>query len=304
MNRPPRRPHLDRSSVAADVVEHHRAGVCGGPAGSCPAGEPSAARPDELPRERAGGSAHLRHSRHRRRRGAGTGFTAASGNAGNCPSGERRIGWTVGVGGTTSTCTATCCGTAMVHPRVLRRDRRDRASSAADRAARACGKRRPHRTSQQSRLLTSLRTTLAPDAERSSGSVGLLFCDLDGFKKVNDRHGHLVGDAVLIEVGRRLLALTQPPQVVSRLAAVMSSSSWLPLRRRPRFTGSVRPSRKTFSAPFSPGMARSPSASASAQPSGRPATTRASSSSTRTATCTESRPPLLARIASSRALNE
>jgi len=66
-------------------------------------------------------------------------------------------------------------------------------------------------------LLTALRTALAPDAERSSESVGLLFCDLDGFKKVNDRHGHLVGDAVLIEVGRRLLGLTEPPQVVSRL---------------------------------------------------------------------------------------
>ena len=66
-------------------------------------------------------------------------------------------------------------------------------------------------------LLTALRTALAPDTERSSEPVGLLFCDLDGFKKVNDRHGHLVGDAVLTEVGRRLLALTQPPQVVSRL---------------------------------------------------------------------------------------
>jgi diguanylate cyclase (GGDEF)-like protein/PAS domain S-box-containing protein len=66
-------------------------------------------------------------------------------------------------------------------------------------------------------LLTALQTALAPGAERGSEPVGLLFCDLDGFKKVNDRHGHLVGDAVLIEVGRRLLALTQPPQVVSRL---------------------------------------------------------------------------------------
>ena len=66
-------------------------------------------------------------------------------------------------------------------------------------------------------LLTALRTALAADPERGSEPVGLLFCDLDGFKKVNDRHGHLVGDGVLIEVGRRLLALTQPPQVVSRL---------------------------------------------------------------------------------------
>lgn len=66
-------------------------------------------------------------------------------------------------------------------------------------------------------LLSALRTALAPGDERSSESVGLLFCDLDGFKKVNDRHGHLVGDTVLVEVGRRLLTLTRPPQVVSRL---------------------------------------------------------------------------------------
>jgi diguanylate cyclase (GGDEF)-like protein len=66
-------------------------------------------------------------------------------------------------------------------------------------------------------LLTALEAALAPDSTRSSEPVGLLFCDLDGFKKVNDRHGHLVGDALLVEVGRRLLALTQPPQVVSRL---------------------------------------------------------------------------------------
>ena len=146
-------------------------------------------------------------------------------------------------------------------------------------------------------LLTALRTALAPDAERSNGSVGLLFCD-DGFKKVNDRHGHLVGDAVLIEVGRRLLALTQRPQVVSRLG----SDEFLVLAPAATPTSLHRLSEaieKDLQRPFSPGMVRSPSASASAQPSGRPATTRASSSSTRTATCTESRPPLLARIAAS-----
>ena len=44
----------------------------------------------------------------------------------------------------------------------------------------------------------------------------VLFCDLDGFKEVNDLHGHAAGDAVLAEVGRRLRDAVRPGDVVAR----------------------------------------------------------------------------------------
>ncbi len=42
------------------------------------------------------------------------------------------------------------------------------------------------------------------------------FLDLDGFKAVNDRHGHQVGDRLLVQVGRRLLAITRDCDLVAR----------------------------------------------------------------------------------------
>ncbi|MFC0098677.1 putative bifunctional diguanylate cyclase/phosphodiesterase [Micromonospora marina] len=45
----------------------------------------------------------------------------------------------------------------------------------------------------------------------------LLGLDLDGFKNVNDMRGHDVGDAVLIEVGRRLRGNLRPGDLAARL---------------------------------------------------------------------------------------
>jgi len=47
--------------------------------------------------------------------------------------------------------------------------------------------------------------------------VVVLFCDLDGFKQVNDRLGHSAGDQVLIEVSRRLEQSVRPTDLIGRL---------------------------------------------------------------------------------------
>ncbi|MEU0098980.1 diguanylate cyclase CdgB [Streptomyces sp. NPDC006267] len=61
--------------------------------------------------------------------------------------------------------------------------------------------------------------TVAPDPEHDDGAKGLavLFCDLDGFKSINDRFGHHTGDAVLIEVARRLSTCVRDGDTVARL---------------------------------------------------------------------------------------
>lgn len=65
-------------------------------------------------------------------------------------------------------------------------------------------------------LMDRLQQTLATSArERSCGA--LLFIDLDNFKDLNDTQGHDVGDLLLQEVGRRLVACVREVDTVARL---------------------------------------------------------------------------------------
>ncbi len=53
-------------------------------------------------------------------------------------------------------------------------------------------------------------------ASRLGLKLGILFIDLDGFKRVNDRHGHAMGDELLITVAGRIAARARTGDVVCR----------------------------------------------------------------------------------------
>ena len=63
-------------------------------------------------------------------------------------------------------------------------------------------------------LIARLNTALAQPA--GYGPV-VYYLDLNGFKQVNDRHGHAAGDLVLVEFGRRLTAALRPGDLAARL---------------------------------------------------------------------------------------
>jgi len=61
-----------------------------------------------------------------------------------------------------------------------------------------------------------LRQALA-QAGRHQEAVAVCYLDLDGFKPVNDSHGHSVGDSLLVELSYRLIAAVRSSDTVARV---------------------------------------------------------------------------------------
>ncbi len=70
----------------------------------------------------------------------------------------------------------------------------------------------PNRVLLQDRLKTAF-----AQARRNKAQLCLLFIDLDGFKQINDAHGHLVGDCLLQKVAERLRGCTREADTVARM---------------------------------------------------------------------------------------
>jgi len=70
----------------------------------------------------------------------------------------------------------------------------------------------PNRTLLEDRIATAI-----PKAQRDGNELGVMFIDLDGFKPVNDVHGHLAGDFVLQEIAKRFTDCVRESDTVARL---------------------------------------------------------------------------------------
>lgn len=66
-------------------------------------------------------------------------------------------------------------------------------------------------------LLDPVAQQMIESARRSGDQLAVIFMDLDGFKAINDLHGHEVGDQVLRAVARRLLGSFRAEDLVARL---------------------------------------------------------------------------------------
>lgn len=52
--------------------------------------------------------------------------------------------------------------------------------------------------------------------DRQGGVVAVLFCDIDGFKWLNDSLGHAVGDAVIVDIAERIMRTVRVSDTVAR----------------------------------------------------------------------------------------
>jgi diguanylate cyclase (GGDEF)-like protein len=72
-------------------------------------------------------------------------------------------------------------------------------------------------TGLYNRAVFASRLDQALDSPRQGRAPAVLYCDLDGFKTVNDRLGHDAGDRLLLAVAERIRAALRPEDMAARL---------------------------------------------------------------------------------------
>jgi diguanylate cyclase (GGDEF)-like protein/PAS domain S-box-containing protein len=67
------------------------------------------------------------------------------------------------------------------------------------------------------KLFNELLTEEIKKAQRGKSLLWILFLDLDGFKEINDKYGHHMGDELLIVVANRIQSILRKVDIVARL---------------------------------------------------------------------------------------
>jgi diguanylate cyclase (GGDEF)-like protein len=88
---------------------------------------------------------------------------------------------------------------------------------------------------------------LAPGSGRL---IALLLIDLDGFKPINDEHGHQAGDAILRQVATRLTACLRPGDGAFRIGGDEFAVLLSPVRQRSEATAMARRLVGSLSEPY------------------------------------------------------
>jgi diguanylate cyclase (GGDEF)-like protein len=116
-------------------------------------------------------------------------------------------------------------GLFLFRPAVRSLQRSWRESSETHRSERELDQQRLNYLARYDSLTGLINRTLFSDrlesavarARRDGSVVALMFLDLDGFKEVNDRLGHAVGDALLRQAAERIVGSVRETDTVARL---------------------------------------------------------------------------------------
>lgn len=86
--------------------------------------------------------------------------------------------------------------------------------------------------------------------DRENKSAALLYFDLNGFKKVNDTYGHLIGDQLLMQVSNRMAGVVRDSDMLARLGGDEFVVITDPLQHRDQIYPLVKRILRQFNSPF------------------------------------------------------
>lgn len=103
--------------------------------------------------------------------------------------------------------------------------------------------------SNRALFMDRLRNNLSQGA-REHRVLGVLVIDMDGLKRINDAHGHRVGDAVLVEFAHRIKIATRSSDTVARLGGDEFGVLLSPVQQPEDIEVAVRRIVREIQAPF------------------------------------------------------